>query len=261
MNTYSTPQQLAFTVSDTPARPGRYTYTASYPGDGANSAATAVLTVTVVGLTPALTLTATPGTAVYEPTVRLTAHLGTTNTNRTVSIYAKPFGGNARFLVASGTVNSAGNLTASFLAKHSATYSAVFSGDARYSPRTVTVTTYVAAKVTLTISGSYGTRKVGSTTFRLYHRASHLNITAQVAPNKHGQCVKVEIQEHYQGAWHASATSSCIALSAASAISGYLTLTQANLGYGYRLRIDYSRGSDTSNLSAVSAWQYFIVEK
>jgi hypothetical protein len=251
----------AFTLSDTPAVTGGYTYTASYQGDSTNHAATGALSVNVVGLTPALSLTATPGNSTYEPAIHLTAHLGTTKTSRTVAIYAKPFGGNARFLVASGTVGSAGNLTASYPAKHSTTFSAVFAGDTAYSPRTVTATVAVSAKVTLTISGYYGTRQVGSVPFRLYHHTARLNIATLVAPNKHGQCVKLEVQEHAHGAWQPGTTSSCITLGGASSVAGYLTLTGADLGYGYRIRIDYIRGTDASNLSADSTWQYFMVER
>jgi hypothetical protein len=73
--------------------------------------------------------------------------------------------------------------------------------------------------------------------------------------------VQAEIQEYYRGAWNANGLTNCIALNSSSEIFVYFTLGQADLGYPYRIRVDYVRGSDTSNLSADSEWQYFMVEK
>ena len=38
-------------------------------------------------------------------------------------------------------------------------------------------------------------------------------------------------------------------------------LVSSDLGYPYRVRADYIRGSDASNLSTDTGWQYFMVEK
>ena len=82
-----------------------------------------------------------------------------------------------------------------------------------------------------------------------------------VGPNKAGECVQVQIEEYYQGSWNDNVNTNCITLNKSSAMGVYFTLGQANINYPYRIRTDYLRGSDTSNLSADSGWQYFMVEK
>jgi hypothetical protein len=158
-------------------------------------------------------------------------------------------------------VNASGNLTASYEAPHSTTFSVVFSGDATYSPRTVTRVVYVRAKVSESLGGYYRSSTVGGVTYRLYHRSSVLRVTAVVSPNKRGQCVKFEVQEHYRGAWHANVATKCGSLTSSSKISAGFGLTHADIGYHYRIRADYVRSSkDTTNLSNDSTWKYLMVE-
>jgi hypothetical protein len=251
----------AFTLTDTPPGKGTYTYTASYAGSATISPATATLRLTVSLLSASLTLSATPGTANYAGVVRVTAHLGATDTNRTVEILAKARGVSASVRLADAKVNSSGNLTVSARVPRTTTFTAVFSGDARYAGKSAAATVYTRAAVVMAIGDYYASKRVGSVTYRLYHRAKHLNVAAVVAPDKAGECAEVEIQEYYQGAWDPNVMTNCIALSKSSEIAVYFTLGQADLGYPYRLRTDYVRGSDTSNLSADSGWQYFMVEK
>jgi hypothetical protein len=138
----------------------------------------------------------------------------------------------------------------------------VFSGDARYAAKTVTRDVGVRASTTMNMGGYYSSRKVGGTTYRLYHRSSYLYVTATTGPDKSGQCVKIEVQEYYGGAWHANETTGCSALNGSSQLSGYLTVTNGDLGYRYRVRADYIRSAtDVSNQSSDSGWQYVLVEK
>jgi hypothetical protein len=125
----------------------------------------------------------------------------------------------------------------------------------------VAATVYTRAAVVMAIGDYYASKHVGSLTYRLYHRTKHLNVAALVTPDKAGDCAEVEIQEYYQGAWGPNVMTNCIALNKSSEIAVYFTLGQADIGYPYRLRTDYVRGSDTSNLGADSGWQYFMVEK
>jgi YVTN family beta-propeller protein len=213
-------------------------------------------------LDASLTLTTGEATRNYDATIHVTAHLGTTDSNRTVSIYAQAFGSKTRTLLTSGKVNSSGDLSVSRKAPHSTTFSVVFSGDAKYGPRTVTRTVRVRARVSGSQSGYYGSSRVGRVTYRLYHRTGVLDAHATVAPNKRGECVEFEVQEYFQGAWQPNVTSGCVKLSNLSKASGKFRLTQADVGYHYRIRADYIRSSkDTGNLSNDSAWQYLMVEK
>jgi ribosomal protein S11 len=210
---------------------------------------------------PTLAVTTGPTTFTYEPTVHVTAHLGTTSTNRAVSIYAQQFGSKSKTLLKSGNVNTSGNLTASYKAPHSTTFSVVFAGDANYAPRTVTHVVYVRAKVAETLGGYYRSRVIGGITYRLFHRRGVLRATSTVSPNKSGQCVKFEVQEHYQGAWHANVITKCGSLNSSSKISVGFGLTHAGIGFHYRIRADYLRSSrDTTNLSNDSVWKYLMVE-
>jgi hypothetical protein len=137
----------------------------------------------------------------------------------------------------------------------------VFSGDANYAPRTVTHVIYVRAKVAESLAGYYRSRIIGGITYRLFHRRAVLRATAAVSPNKNGQCVKFEVQEHYRGAWHANVITKCGSLNSASKISVGFGLTHAGIGYHYRIRADYVRSSkDITNLSNDSAWKYLMVE-
>jgi hypothetical protein len=113
--------------------------------------------------TPALSVSTSAATYAYDSTVHVTARLGATDTNRAVSIYAQPAGG-VRTLVRTGRVTASGTLTASYVAAHSTTFTAVFSGDAKYEARVVTRSVGVHAKVSATISGYYAI--TGSTTPR-----------------------------------------------------------------------------------------------
>ena len=259
--TAATKSDGSFTVTDTPPGVGSYTYAASFAGSATTSAATATHRVTVSLLSPSLTVSATPGTANYGGVVRVTAHLGATYANRTVEILAKARGASASVRLADAKVNSSGNLTVSTRVARSTTFTAVFSGDARYAGKSVAASVYTRAAVVMAIGDYYASKHVGSLTYRLYHHTKHLNVAAVVAPDKAGECAQVEIQEYYHGAWGPNVMTNCIALSKSSGIAVYFTLGQADIGYPYRLRVDYNRGSDISNLSADSGWQYFMVEK
>jgi hypothetical protein len=137
----------------------------------------------------------------------------------------------------------------------------VFSGDSQYRPTSVTRLIYVRANVSETLSGYYASTRIRGITYRLFHRRAVMHVHVTVRPNKSGQCLKFELQEHYQGAWH-GVTTRCGTLNRSSKISVTVGLTRANLGYHYRIRADYIRSSkDTTNLSNDSAWQHFIVKR
>lgn len=258
----STAADGSFALTDTPPAVGQYTYTASYSGSTTTAPATASHTVNVTRLPTSLTVTTPSTTYTYKPTVPVTAHLGTTYSNRTVSIYAQPFGSTTRTLLKTGTVNSSGNLTVSYAAAHSTTFSAVFSGDTYYAPTTATHVIYVRAKVSEWLSGYYSHTTIGGRTYWLFHRYDVLHAHAAVSPNKHGQCVKFQVQEYYLGAWRANVTTGCISLNSYSKASAAFGLTYADIGYHYRIRADYIRSStDISNLSNHSAWRYVIVTR
>lgn len=250
----------AFHVASKPSLPGFYGYDASYDGTASLAPASAGTNVIVPELVPSLSISVTPKTAAYRPTLHITVHLGATKTNRTVYIYAQPAGSTRQVLLKTATVGSTGTVTLTYRAMYSTTFRAEFSGDSVYKNKTVTAIAGVAAAVTLKTGGYYASKTISSVTYRLYHRAKKLLAAVLVAPNKHGECVKFDLQELYKGKWYDSLTG-CGTLAAHSTVGAIYTLSRADLGYHYRLRAEYQRGKDTSNLSADSGWQYFIVQK
>jgi hypothetical protein len=164
-------------------------------------------------------------------------------------------------VLANAAVNRSGDLTVSGRVGESATFTAVFLGDARYAPKTATASVQTRAVVVMALSGFYASKRVGAVTYRLYHRAKRLTMAAAVAPNKAGECVQLQLEEHQKGVWRNGGNTKCIALGKTSAIGVALMLAHANVGYPYRLGVDYLRGSDDRNLGADSGWHYFMVEK
>jgi hypothetical protein len=244
-----------FSLTDIPASVGTYTYAATYAGTATVAAATGSEAVRVIRAATSLTLGTNGSTFNYEPTITVTVHLGTTYTSRVVSIYAQSFGAKTKTLIKSGKVNSAGKLTVQYRASHNTTFTAVFAGDARYAPATIASTVYVRAVVSERLTGYYG--KDGK--YLLYRSSSDVDVAASVAPNKYRECVELELQLYYEGTWY-DATSGCGDLSKSSTITGRVTLSGADKGAPYRIRVDYLRGNDTSNLNNDSGWQYFMVE-
>jgi hypothetical protein len=250
-----------FKLTDTPPATGAYTYVAGYAGNATTAKASASHKVSVVLIPASLTVT-TSGTAfTYEPTVSVTAHLGATYQNRTVSIYAQWFGSRAKALLKTGRVDSRGDLTITYRAPHSTTFSVVFSGDAHYAAKTVTRSVTVRAKVAEAVSGYYGSTNIGGTLYRLFHSNDPMYAGATVAPYKPGECVQFEVWEYFNGAWNFNVSTPCITLSKSSQALTTFGLSRGDLGVPYRIRADYMRsGNDTSNENADSSWLYFEIE-
>lgn len=117
--------------TDTPVSPGTVSYTVTFGGDPTHLSSSASQGVQIRLNSTSLTISAT---RLAGTRVTVTAHLGTTYTNRTVTIAA-----NGK-TIASGTVNSAGDLTTTIKAKSGTTFVARFSGDAWYAPASASVT-------------------------------------------------------------------------------------------------------------------------
>jgi YVTN family beta-propeller protein len=257
--TVSTGTGGAFKLTDTPGAVGTYTYTASYAGDSSHQAATGARTVSILRYPVALTLKESPGTANYHQRVTLTAHLGRTSTNRTVSFYAQPYGSTTSKLIKSGRVNSAGNISVTYVPAYDTLFSAKFSGDARYAAETAQARLGVRVSVTQADSGWYTSASYGGVLYRVFHQAGALKLTATVAPNKHGECVALEISVYAQGRWQPSETGSCGKLNSASRIPGEVSLSGA-AGFQFRIRVDFIH-NDKTNLASDGSWFYFAVTK
>ncbi|MGV9562617.1 hypothetical protein [Streptomyces sp. NPDC003480] len=246
------------TVKDTPSVGGANTYTVSYPGDASHQAATASAIVQVSRTATALSVATNASSYTYGATATVTAHLGTTNNSRTVSIYAQPYGGK-KTLVKTAAVDSKGNLSATYKLTRTTTFSASFAGDYQYAPATASRTASDQAKVVETLGGYYTSTTYGGTTYRVYHHTAKPRVTATVTPNKSGQCAQFQAQEYYSGAWHTLSTSGCFSLDANSAAVTQLSLTHA-VNQRFRVRSEYVHSAkDNTNLSTWSGWLYLTV--
>ncbi|GAA1583514.1 Ig-like domain-containing protein [Actinoplanes couchii] len=247
----------SFRLTDTPPAGGTVTYRVAYAGDGTHTAAAATWAVAVSRATPALTLTNGGKVYDYGKTVTFTARLGATYKNRVVEIWADPAGGDqARRLLKRATVNSKGDVAASFKLTRDTTLSAVFTGDARYAPRTVTVTVGTRADVGLVLRNYYKTKTIGGTRYSFYKPGK----TAYFKPNVNeaaNRRVRVQLQRYSGGKWK-TMDDNYFEADDVLYLSGS-GLTNAKL----RTRLGYVRGTsrDSLNVSTWTTYRYFTFAK
>jgi hypothetical protein len=128
-----------WSATDSAAPVGSCTYTAVYSGSDRHDASRASATTQVDLRTPALSMAVVRGAGSAKKTAYVTAQLGATLSNRTLTVTAQPSGG-AEVTLASAAVDSAGRLTASYTPRTTTTYRVTFAGDAWYAPRTIAQT-------------------------------------------------------------------------------------------------------------------------
>ncbi|MFD4506490.1 YncE family protein [Streptomyces sp. NPDC058457] len=246
-----------FSFTDAPPAGSKVRYTVAYAGDAAHTPASASDTVTVPRATPALTLTNNKKTYAYGKNVVFTAHLGTTYSNRTVEIWADPYGGDKpNKLLKTGKTDAHGNLSATVTMSRDTAVTAVFKGDARYAGRTVKSTAYAHVKIASSLSKYYRTGTIGSTRYRYFHKNTDAVLTTTMTYYK-GRKERLDLQVYSGGKWYTTD-------------SEYFSLgtngkSVVNLGHpgssGIRARvrtsyIDPSSG-DNVNTTTYGAWNYF----
>ncbi len=180
-----------------------------------------------------LTLTSTATTVGYDGSFTVTPHLGVTDGNRAYSVYVT-VAGHPRQLVYSCPCDPSGSFTTGGSSwTTNTTYTAVFTGDARYEPATVNLAIKVGVKVSAALSGYYQSIRISVTQYRVYHHTATLKDAVAITPDKAGECVKLQIQKYADNAWRAytmhpgcgtvsasRARSPCPASSARPAVSG-----------------------------------------
>ena len=250
----------AFKVNDKIPALGTYTYTASYAGGSAAKPAQPVtFRLTVAKASPTLTLSTSASTALYNSTIKVTAHLGSTYSDRTVSVYYQLIGTSAKKLLKTAVVNSAGNLTLGYLATRNVVFSATFNGDAQYLSRSVSQRFNVGARVAMTNSGWFSTISNFGTTEHIYHHTGHVNFSVTVAPNKHGEHLNLVVEQFYGGSWTAvPAQTFSYTLDNSSRVAGYLTVAKV-IGDHFRMEAVFVPSHDVTNVGSHGGWFYFTV--
>jgi hypothetical protein len=247
----------AFSFTDVPPAGGTVRYTVTYAGDAAHTPATASDTVAVSRATPALTLTNNGKAYDYAKNVVFTAHLGATYSNRTVEIWADPYGADKpNKLLKTGKVDSHGNLSATVNMSRDTAVTAVFKGDSQYGARTLKSTAYAHVKIASSLSKYYRTGKIGSTGYYYFHKKTDAVVTTTMTYYK-GRKERLDLQVYSNGRWYTTD-------------SEYFQLgtngkCAVNLGHpgtsGVRARVratyvDPSSG-DNVNTTTYGAWSYF----
>jgi len=251
-----------FTVADTPQTGGEDSYEVSYPGDGTHYGSLAFASVRIPLLTTSLTVTTNSRNYANDAWATITAHLGFTYNGRTVTLYARPYGG-AEIRVTTGRVDSHGNLVGYFRTTTDTEFYASFTGDYRYAPASAAVYTWTSAGVTASVGpGYYTTVKKYGVSYRVFHSETVPLFYLQVTPAKPQQCTRVQVQQYLHSAWHTIANNTCVRLTASaygsSAALGTIVISPGVTGQDFRLDAEYIPGrNDHANITGTSAWQYF----
>ncbi|MEU7720201.1 Ig-like domain repeat protein [Streptomyces tibetensis] len=248
----------SYTFADTPPAGGKVTYTVTYAGDDAHAGASATHEVSVAKSTAALTLNNDGKAYGYGSDVTFAAHLGTTYKNRTVEIWADPYGSDKpSTLVKKGTVDSHGNLSATVHLTRDTKVSAKFTGDTRYAARTVTNSAYTRVAISTSLSGSYKSATAWNQKYSYFHqsKAPVQNTTMSMYP---GRKYQLQVQRYADGAWRTTATQ-YFALDRYGKDAATLDGTPP-VGPRFRIRssyIDPTSGDDV-NTTTYGAWKYFV---
>ncbi|MCL8010921.1 Ig-like domain repeat protein [Streptomyces sp. AS02] len=246
-----------FSFTDTPPAGGKVTYKVSYAGDATHAAASGSDAVQVSRKATTLTLNNNGKLYAYGKDVSFTAHLGGTYKNRTVAIYADPFGSDKpKKLLKQAKVNSSGNLSVTVDMTRDTAVTAVFAGDARFAPKTVKSTAYAKAKVSTAVSKHYKTAKIGSTTYYWFRKNTDPVFTTSMNYYA-GRQQRFQLQVYYQGSWYDSGTEYfALGTNGKSAVT---LEAPGESGIRARMRSSYINGSsgDTVNSTAHGAWKYF----
>lgn len=245
-----------YSFTDTPPAGGTVTYTVRYAGDAAHVPVSASDKVAVSRAKPGLGLNNNGKLYSYGADVKFTAHLGTTYKNRTVEIWADPFGGDKpNKLVKSGKVNSKGDFSAVVDMTRDTAVTAVFKGDARYASRTVKSTAYAKVKVSTAVSKHYKTAKIGSTKYAWFHKNTDPLLTTTMTYHP-GRQQRFDLQVYYQGRWYAADSEYFpLGTNGKSAVS---LEAPGESGIRVRMRSAYINGGsgDTVNSTTYGAWKY-----
>ncbi|WP_338697890.1 Ig-like domain repeat protein [Streptomyces sp. Q6] len=246
----------SYHFTDVPPAGGTVTYRVAYAGDADHLPATASDQVSIARTTPSLSLNKNGNVYAYGTDVSFTAHLGTTYKNRTVEIWANPYGGDRPDkLVKSGTVNSSGNFSATVDMTRDTVVTAVFAGDGRTASKSVKSTAYARVKVSMAVSKHYRTGAIGTHTYYWFHKDTNPLLTTKMSyyPKRDQYFqLQVYVDRHWVGR-----NSSWIELKS-DGTSVARTGAAGTSGVKARVRSSYINASsgDNVNTTTYGSWKY-----
>lgn len=255
------PANGSFSISDKPVRSGTVTYTVALAGN-ADYKPTSATKSFQVGTTKATTLTLDRNGSTFAAgsTVTFTAKLGPTSSNRTVEIWADPYGTDQpNRLVRKATANSKGVVTAAFKLTRTTTMSAIFRGDNFTSARTVRSTVATKVSVSVALDRHYGTGNIGSVSYHFLRSTVDPRFITSMSPYP-GRSALLEIQYHDGKQWRPWIAT----YSRLYGNKAYNDLTGTHtVGLKYRVRASYvyAKSGDTVNTSTYGGYKYFTFTK
>lgn len=220
-----------YSFTDTPGVYGQVTWTVTWHGSSDVSGHQAV---TVTRKPTSLSLAISDDRLPTGHTVHLTAHLGSPTTDRTLSIYAVPYG-QSRELVERGDVDANGDLQASYDVSRRTKFVARFKGDDTWAPARARQIVHVRARVADRLHGYYDT----SGGYRIYHVGSDATVSAHLRPELADVCLYFRAQRRYGGAWHTTAVSPCIRTGDQGRESSELKGDYVRVDEPYRVRAEW----------------------
>ncbi|MCZ0988025.1 hypothetical protein BEK98_09365 [Streptomyces diastatochromogenes] len=248
-----------FSFTDTPPAGGKVKYKVAFAGDAEHAAGSGTDTVDVSRAKPTLTINNNGKVYSYGKDVKFTAHLGTTYKNRTVEIWADPFGSDKpNKLVKSGKVNSDGNLSVWLDLKRDTKVTAKFAGDSRYQPRSASSTVGAKVSVSTSVSNHYKAKSAWGHTYYFFHKTKNPLITTKMSYFP-GRQQKFEFEVYYQGRWYPG-DPAYFKLGTDGVSRVQITGDHGeDVGWRFRVRSSYINGSsgDTVNSTTHGAWKYF----
>ncbi|KOV63613.1 hypothetical protein ADK64_20800 [Streptomyces sp. MMG1121] len=252
-----------FSFTDTPPAGGTVKYTVAYAGDAGHTAVSASDTTAVSRARTALSIDNNGKVYDYGKAVKFTAHLGTTYKNRTVEIWADPYGPDRPSkLVKSGKADSHGNLSVTLNLYRDTTVSAKFAGDSRYQPASVHSVAYDRVSVSTSVGNQYKSAHVWGQTYAYFHKNKNPLITTRMTYYP-GRAQKFEFQVYYQGKWYPG-DPAYFKLGGDGVSRVQITGDHGkDVGWRFRVRSSYINGTsgDTVNSTTNGAWKYFTFTK
>ncbi|MEU0004118.1 Ig-like domain repeat protein [Streptomyces sp. NPDC006314] len=248
-----------FSFTDTPPAGGKVQYTVAFAGDAGHAAGSGSDSVDVSRAKPTLTINNNGKVYAYGKDVKFTAHLGKTHKNRTVEIWADPFGSDKpNKLVKSGKVDSDGNLSVTVDLKRDTKVTAKFAGDSRYQRASAAATVGAKVSVSTSVGNHYTSKYTWGHTYYFLHKSKDPLITTKMSYYK-GRKQKFEYEVYYQGSWYPGEPA-YFALGSDGVSRVQITGDHGqDVGWRFRVRSSYINNSSGDNVNSTThgAWKYF----